>query len=73
MNLIRVEKDNLKNTRVLKKNLFVFLGHFIKYFAILLERSDGVEFRPLLFLERIDGAERKSIFGAKQKKELTPK
>ena len=36
MNLIRVEKVNLKNTRVLKKNLFVVLG-------------DGAEFGPLLF------------------------
>ena len=52
MNLIRVKKVNLKNTRVLKENLFVVLGHFIKYFTILLERSDGAEFGPLLFLER---------------------
>ena len=28
MNLIRVEKVNLKNTGVLKKNLLVVLGHF---------------------------------------------
>ena len=65
MNLIRVEKVHLKNTEVLKKNLFVILGNFIKYITSLLERSDGAEFGPLLFLERSDGAERKKV--------LTPK
>ena len=64
---MRAEKVHLKNTQVLKKNLFVVLGHFIRYFTSLLERSDGVEFGPLLFLER------SSIFGAERKKELTPK
>ena len=73
MNLIRVEKVNLKNARVLKKNLFVVLSYFIKYFTILLERSDGAEFGPLLFLEWSGRAERNSIFGAEPKKELTPK
>ena len=73
MNLIRVEKVHLKNTEVLKKNLFVILGNFIKYVTSLLERSDGAEFGPLLFLERSGRAERNSIFGAEPKKELTPK
>ena len=73
MNLIRVEKVHLKKTQVLRKSLFVALGHFIKYFTGLLERSDGAEIGPLLFMERSDGAERSSIFGAERKKELTPK
>ena len=72
MNLIRVEKVHLKNTEVLKKNLFVILGNFIKYVTSLLERSDGAAFGPLLFLEWSDGVERSSIFGAERKKELTP-
>ena len=38
-----------------------------------MERRDGAEFGPLLFWERSDGAELSSIFGAEQKKELTPK
>ena len=73
MNLIRVEKVNLKNTEVPKKNLFVVLGHFIKYFTTLLEWSEGAEFEPLLFLEWSDRAERNSIFGAERKKEPTSK
>ena len=43
MNLMRAEKVYLKNTQVLKKNLFVVLGHFIRYFTTLLERSDGAD------------------------------
>ena len=70
---MRAEKVHLKNTQVLKKNLFVVLGHFIRYLTSLLERSDGVEFGPLLFLEQSDGAERNNIFGSERKKELTPK
>ena len=62
MNLIRVEKVHLKNTEVLKKNLFVILGNFIKYVTSLLERSDGAAFGPLRFLERSDRVERSSIF-----------
>ena len=73
MNLISVEKLQFKNTRVLKKILFVVFGHFIKYLTSLLEWSDGAEFGPLLFLERIDGAERSSSFGSERKKDLTPK
>ena len=72
MNLIRVEKVHLKNTEVLKKNLFVILGNFIKYVTSLLERSDGAEFGTLLFLELSDGVEQSRIFGAERKKELTP-
>ena len=68
MNLMRVEKVNFKNTQVLKKNLFVVLGHFIKYFTRPLERSDGAEIGPLLFWERSDGAELSNIFGAERKK-----
>ena len=71
INLIRVEKVNLKNTEVLKKNLFVILGNFIKYVTGLLERSNGAAFGPLLFLERSDGVERSRIFGAEQKERST--
>ena len=67
MNLIRVEKSHFKNTQVLKKNIFVVLGHVITYFTSLLERtqrSDGVLFGTLFFLEWSNRAERSSIFGA---------
>ena len=43
MNLMRAEKVHFKNTQVLKKNLFVVLDHFIRYFTTLLEQSDGAD------------------------------
>ena len=49
MNLIRVEKVHFKNTQVLKKILFVVLGHFIRYFTTLLERSNGADMSHSFF------------------------
>ena len=72
---MRAEKVHLKNAQILKKNLFVVLDHFLD--ISILDTSIGEEqwsgCEPLLFLERSDGAERSRIFGAEQKKELTPK
>ena len=68
---MRAEKVHLKNTQVLKKNLFVVLGHFIRYFTTLLERSDGADVSHSFFWS--GATERSRIFGAERKKELTPK
>ena len=46
---MRAEKVHLKNTQVLKKNLFVVLGHFIRYFTTLLERSNGADMSHSFF------------------------
>ena len=73
MNLMRAEKVYFKNTQVLKENLFRGFGPFyqILHYPIGAEQWSGHE--PLLFLERSDGVERSSIFGAERQKELTPK
>ena len=67
---MRAEKVHLKNAQILKKNLFVVLGHFLDT-SIGEERWSGCE--PLPFLERRDGAERSRIFGAEQKKGVNSK
>ena len=67
MHLIWVEKSHFKNTQVLKKNIFVVLGHVITYFTSLLERtqrSDGAQFGTLFFWS--GATERSSIFGAER-------
>jgi len=68
MNLIRVEKVHLKNTEVLKKNLFVILGNFIKYVTSLLERI-GVMERHLGHFFFWSGV---AFLEQSGKKELTP-
>ena len=52
MNLKMAEKFHFKNTQVLKKNLFVVLGHFIRYFTTLLKRSDRADVSHSFFWSR---------------------
>ena len=61
-------KVHFKNTQVLKKILFVVLGHFIKYFTspIGAERWSGIWATPFLGADQWSGAEQQFWSGAKK-------